>query len=93
MTFRQYSKEIGWIENEEYYTTAREIVNQIMCNIRDLLISTEKYFMQFLEYLVGSTIHPDTLTEAKIKKTRKIQRKLVNVPDSQLKSYLESKKK
>lgn len=64
-----------------------------MCNIRDLLISTEKYFLQFLEYLVGSTIHPDTLTEATIKKTRRIQRKLVNVPDSQLKSYLESKKK
>ncbi len=93
MTFQQYSKEIGWMENEEFYTIAREIVNQIMYNIRDLLISTEQYFLQFLEYLLGSTIHPDTLTEATIKKTRKIQRKLVSVPDSQLKSYLEFQKK
>lgn len=90
MTFRQYYKAEGWIEDEEFFNTAREIVNQIMCSIRDLLISTERYVLQFLEFFLGSTIHPDILTEATIEKTRKIQEKLVNVPDSQLKNYLES---
>jgi len=90
MTFQQYSKRKGWIENEEVYITARKIVNQIMCNIRDLLILTEKYFFQFLEYHLRSPINPEIITEDTIKKTRNIQKILVSVPDSQLKSYLES---
>jgi 1-acyl-sn-glycerol-3-phosphate acyltransferase len=91
MNFQQYYKEKGWKENEAFYSAAREIVNQIMCKIRDLLVSTEQYSLQFLEYLLGSTINPETISESIIRKTINIQRKLVSVPDSQLKSYLESK--
>jgi 1-acyl-sn-glycerol-3-phosphate acyltransferase len=92
MTFQQYSKEKGWIEDETFYTASREIVNQIMCEIRALLLSTEQYFLKFLEYILGSTINLEMLTEDTIKRTRKIQRKLVSVPDHQLKNYLESLK-
>ena len=92
MTFQQYSKEKEWVEDEDFYTSARKIVNQIMCEIQDLLLSTEQYFLQFLEYSLGSSINFETLTDEIIKKTEKIQRKLVSVPDSQLKSFLEAQK-
>jgi 1-acyl-sn-glycerol-3-phosphate acyltransferase len=92
MTFQQYSKEKGWIEDEKFYSASREIVNQIMCEIRALLQSTEHYFFQFLEYKLGTTINFDTLTEETIKRTWKIQRKLISVPDELLKSYLEAQK-
>ncbi|MFX1516871.1 MAG: lysophospholipid acyltransferase family protein [Promethearchaeota archaeon] len=92
MTFQQYCKEKGWDEDEEFYTITREIVNQIMCQIRGLLLSTEQYFLQFLEYSLGSSINFETLTDETIKRTEKIQRKLVGVPDSQLKRFLEAQK-
>jgi len=92
MTFQQYYKEKGWEEDDEFYTIARKIVNQIMCQIRDLLLSTEQYFLQFLEYLLGATINFGTLTDKTIKRTEKIQRELVSVPDCQLKSFLKAQK-
>ena len=63
-----------------------------MCEIQALLLSTEQYFLQFLEHLLGSAIDLETLTEDIIERTWKIQRKLVSVPDHQLKSYLEAQK-
>jgi hypothetical protein len=41
---------------------------------------------------LGTTINFDTLTEETIKRTWKIQRKLISVPDELLKSYLEAQK-
>ena len=91
MYFNQYAKSNEWKPNQEFFSTSRTIVNQIMGRIWDLLKEVEIDYLTYLERKLEIDIQNLKPTEAHEKKFNKVLTHLAKVSPKEIKRYLYGK--
>ena len=89
--FQQYSRKKGWREsNPDFYPKAREITDNVMNSLRNLFLSTEKYYLKLLELKFNKKIENITVSSDKQKEFNKFLHKLNRFPPTQIQELLKS---
>ena len=88
MVFSQFTKPSGWREDEEFYASARKIVDRIMVNIRELLISTEDVFFSVLRKHIKEPLETVDLSRGRERKVRRLVSKIVYYSPEELRELV-----
>ena len=91
MVFHQYSRAKGWNEDDEFYKSAREIVNTIMSEIHKLLKITETNYFQFIKIKTGQNIEELGKEMIQRSKFQEFLKRLDKVNPDELIRYLAKK--
>lgn len=70
ITYSEYTKNEGWDSNQEFYTEARNITNNIMEKIQELCYKTEEPIFNIIESKLNKKVKEIRLSETQSRKLR-----------------------
>ena len=85
MFFDHHFQEGCWKKNEEFFNAARVITDQIMNEIYDLMMKTERPYFQLLEQIFKCSLSEICLSPKTERILRKLNRKIADLPTQNLK--------
>ncbi|WP_455142254.1 lysophospholipid acyltransferase family protein [Candidatus Hodarchaeum mangrovi] len=89
--WHKYVRKNGWNDTDPvFFSTAREITDEIMVRIRDQMIIQEKSFFTILEHILGTTVDKITIPSNKTDAFNKLLFKLIRVPPWELQQIISS---
>lgn len=88
LLFDKYRHKTGWQRNDEFYSTARVITDEIMKKVQILLYNNEKPLFEFLEKRFGRPIDDISLSRRQEREVKRLTRMLASLTPSQTEAVL-----